>query len=95
VKPRVFGHVTNDMTIAREEIFGPVLTILGYDCLDQAIEISNHTIYGLAAYVNGADTAHGRAVAARLQAGQVSINGAYSSTAPSIPDEFRRLQDER
>lgn len=50
--------------------------------LDQAIEISNDTIYGLAAHVNGADTAHARAVAARLRAGQVSINGANSSTAP-------------
>lgn len=82
VRPTVFGDVTNDMTVAREEIFGPVLTILGYDSLDQAIEISNNTDYGLSAYVSGADPTQARTVAARLQAGQVSINLAASSTAP-------------
>ncbi len=55
VKPTVFANVTNDMTIAREEIFGPVLCILGYDDLDQAVEIANDTEYGLAGYVSGAD----------------------------------------
>jgi aldehyde dehydrogenase (NAD+) len=75
VKPTVFGNVTNDMTIAREEIFGPVLTILGYDTVDQAIEIGNDTEYGLAAYVTSADIAKARGVASRLRAGQVSING--------------------
>lgn len=75
VKPTVFANVTNDMTIAREEIFGPVLTILGYDTVDQAIEIGNDTEYGLAAYVSGADTDKVREVASRLRAGQVSING--------------------
>ncbi len=54
VKPTVFANVTNDMTIAREEIFGPVLCILGYDDLDQALEIANDTEYGLAGYVSGA-----------------------------------------
>ncbi|EUA29277.1 aldehyde dehydrogenase family protein [Mycobacterium intracellulare] len=53
VKPTVFAHVTNDMTIAREEIFGPVLCILGYDDIDQAVEIANDTEYGLAGYVSG------------------------------------------
>ena len=53
VKPTVFANVTNDMTIAREEIFGPVLSILGYDTVDEAIEIANDTEYGLAAYVSG------------------------------------------
>ena len=75
VKPTVFANVTRDMTIAREEIFGPVLAILGYDTLDQAVEIGNDTEYGLAAYVQGADIAEARKVAAKLRAGQVSING--------------------
>ena len=67
----MFGNVSNDMTIAREEIFGPVLVVLGYESIDQAIEISNATMYGLAAYVNGADTAEARVVASRLRAGRV------------------------
>jgi aldehyde dehydrogenase (NAD+) len=75
VKPTVFGNVTNDMTIAKEEIFGPVVSILGYDTVDQAIEIGNDTEYGLAAYVSGVDQAEVRKVASRLRAGQVSING--------------------
>ena len=75
VKPTVFANVTNEMTIAKEEIFGPVLSILGYDTLDQAIEIGNDTEYGLAAYVQAADLAAARKVASKLRAGQVSING--------------------
>ncbi len=76
VRPTVFAGVTNDMTIAREEIFGPVLTILGYDTVDEAIAIGNDTPYGLAAYVQGRDPATLRYVASRLRAGQVNINGA-------------------
>ena len=76
VKPTVFAGVTNGMTIAREEIFGPVLTILGYDTVDEAIAIGNDTPYGLAAYVQGKDPAQLRHVASRLRAGQVNINGA-------------------
>jgi aldehyde dehydrogenase (NAD+) len=64
------------MTIAKEEIFGPVVSILGYESVDQAIEIGNDTEYGLAAYVAGADTDKVREVASRLRAGQVAINGA-------------------
>ena len=75
VKPTVFANVTNDMTIAKEEIFGPVLSILGYDTLDQAIEIGNDTEYGLAAYVQSGDLEKARDVARRMRAGQVSING--------------------
>jgi len=75
VKPTIFANVTNDMTIAREEIFGPVLAILGYSSLDEAIEVGNDTEYGLAAYVNGADLAKAREVASQMRAGQVSING--------------------
>ncbi|MBD3838642.1 aldehyde dehydrogenase family protein, partial [Brevundimonas sp.] len=82
VKPTVFGNVKNDMTIAREEIFGPVLSILGYESLDQAIAIGNDTEYGLAGYVNGADLAKARDVARKIRAGQVSINGASDMTAP-------------
>ncbi len=82
VKPTVFANVTNDMTVAREEIFGPVVSILGYRDLDDAVAIGNDTEYGLAAYVNGADLEVARQVAARLRAGQVSINGGYDSAAP-------------
>jgi aldehyde dehydrogenase (NAD+) len=83
VKPTVFANVTNEMTIAREEIFGPVLAILGYDGLDQAIEIGNDTEYGLAGYVQAADVNKARDVARKIRAGQVSINGGGGDlTAP-------------
>jgi len=82
VKPTVFANVSNDMTIAREEIFGPVLTILGYETLDQAVEIGNDTEYGLAAYVNGADLEQARRIAGRLRAGQVIVNGGADLMAP-------------
>ncbi len=82
VKPTVFANVKPEMTISKEEIFGPVLSILGYEDLDQAIAIGNDTEYGLAAYVNGADLAKAREVASKLRAGQVSINGASDMTAP-------------
>jgi aldehyde dehydrogenase (NAD+) len=82
VKPTVFAHVTNDMTIAREEIFGPVLCILGYDDLDQALEIANDTEYGLAGYVSAADLDKARDVARRIRAGSVAINHAFDMNAP-------------
>jgi aldehyde dehydrogenase (NAD+) len=75
VKPTVFANVTNDMTIAKEEIFGPVISILGYETVDEAVQVGNDTEYGLAAYVSGGDMAKVREVASRLRAGQVSING--------------------
>ena len=75
VKPTVFADVTNDMTIAREEIFGPVLTMLPYADEDEAVRVGNDTVYGLAAYVQG-EPEHARAVARKLRAGQVFINGA-------------------
>ena len=75
VRPTVFADATNAMTIAREEIFGPVMTIIGYDDEEQAIAIANDTPYGLAAYVHG-EPAHALKVAARLRAGQVALNGA-------------------
>ncbi|MCB1543883.1 MAG: aldehyde dehydrogenase family protein, partial [Rhodoblastus sp.] len=76
VKPTIFADVTPDMTIAREEIFGPVLSIMPYDNVDQAVQIGNDTEYGLAAYVSGGDFEKVRAVASRMRAGQVSLNGA-------------------
>jgi aldehyde dehydrogenase (NAD+) len=77
VKPTVFTNVTNDMVIAREEIFGPVLSIIAYEDEEDAIRIANDTDYGLQAVVIGADHAHARDVASRLQAGRVQINGMY------------------
>ena len=73
VRPTIFADVTNDMTIAREEIFGPVLTMIGYDDEEEAIRIANDTIYGLAAYVQG-EPAEAQAVAQKLRAGQVLLN---------------------
>lgn len=74
VKPTVFGNVTPQMTIAREEIFGPVLSILPYDSEEQAIEIANDTVYGLAAYVQSTNLEHARKVAGRMRAGSVYLN---------------------
>jgi aldehyde dehydrogenase (NAD+) len=76
VRPTVFANVTNDMTIAREEIFGPVLCILSFRDEEEAIRIANDTDYGLSAYVLSSNVQHARAVATRLQAGRVVINGA-------------------
>jgi aldehyde dehydrogenase (NAD+) len=82
VRPTVFADVNNEMTIAREEIFGPVLCILGYDDLDQAVEIGNDTDYGLYGYVSGADLDEARALARRIRAGAVTINHAFDIKAP-------------
>ena len=72
----MFRGVTNDMAIAREEIFGPVLCILGYDTEQEAIEIGNQTEYGLAGYVQSRDIEHARRVAAEIRGGYVSLNNA-------------------
>jgi len=77
VRPTVFADVTNDMTIAREEIFGPVLSVIAYRTEAEAIEIANDTPYGLQAYVLSADPERARGVAAQLAAGRVLINGLY------------------
>lgn len=74
VRPTVFGHVTPEMTIAREEIFGPVLSILSYKDVDDAVRIANDTVYGLAGYVQGKDIELARAVARRLRAGSIYVN---------------------
>ena len=76
VRPTVLGPVRNDATVAREEIFGPVLVMLGYDTVDEAVAIANDTPYGLAAYVSGGDIEATRKVASRLRAGQVTLNSA-------------------
>ncbi len=73
-RPTVFGNVTRDMTISRKEIFGPVLSIMPYDSEEEAVDIANDTVYGLAAYVQSRDEARARAVAARMRAGTVFIN---------------------
>ncbi len=83
VKPTIFGNVTPDMTIAREEIFGPVLSIMPYDSEEEAITIANDTVYGLSAAVASRDLAHARKVARQLRAGQVKINSpSWDTFAP-------------
>ncbi len=76
VKPTIFSDVRNDMTIAREEIFGPVLCILPYESEEDALRIANDTPYGLAAYVWSKDLTRARRVGNRIRAGQVAVNGA-------------------
>jgi aldehyde dehydrogenase (NAD+) len=83
VKPTVFSNVTADMTIAQEEIFGPVLSIMAYDSEEQAAEIANDTMYGLAGGVWSDDADHAKQFARRLRTGQVEINGAtFNPLAP-------------
>jgi len=79
VKPTVFANVKNDMTIAREEIFGPVLAILPYDTEEEAIAIANDTPYGLSGYVSSGSLERARQVASRLRTGNVHLNGAQIS----------------
>ena len=82
-RPTVFADVTNDMAIAREEIFGPVLSIIPYDDEDEAVEIANDTPYGLSGYVSSGSLERARRVATRLRTGMVHINGAsLDSMAP-------------
>ncbi len=83
VKPTVFSDVTNDMTIAREEIFGPVLSILPYDTEEDAVRIANDTPYGLSGGVWGGDKDRAVAVARRIRTGQIEVNGgAFNAAAP-------------
>ena len=76
IRPTVFSEANNEMTIAREEIFGPVLTMIPYETEEEAIRIANDTPYGLAGYVQSGDIEHAREVASRIRAGNVHINGA-------------------
>jgi aldehyde dehydrogenase (NAD+) len=83
VRPTVFSDVATDMTIAQEEIFGPVLSIMPYDDEEDAVRIANDTIYGLAGGVWSTDEERAKRVAARIRTGQVEINGgAYNPQAP-------------
>jgi aldehyde dehydrogenase (NAD+) len=83
VRPTVFSDVTPQMAIAREEIFGPVLSMLTYDTEDEAVAIANDTTYGLAGYVQSGDIEHARRIASRLRAGRIYLNGAPSDN--SVP----------
>ena len=83
VRPTLFSDVQPQMRIAQEEIFGPVLVIIAYDSVDEAVAIANGTEYGLGAHVQGRDLAAARAVAARIRSGQVHINNPpWSPDAP-------------
>ena len=82
-RPTIFGNVSNQMVVAKVEIFGPVLVIIPYDDLEEAISIANDTIYGLAAYVTGEDREKCLEISRELRAGQISIN--YGSSGPSAP----------
>ena len=81
VRPTVFANVTSDMTIAREEIFGPVLSIIGFKDEEDAIRIANDTPYGLAGYVSSGDIERARRVSRRIRAGNVNLNGAFNERA--------------
>jgi acyl-CoA reductase-like NAD-dependent aldehyde dehydrogenase len=83
VQPTVFSDVTPDMTIAKEEIFGPVLVLMPYDTEEEAIEIANGTPYGLSGAVWSGDAARAERVARQLRTGQVDINGGnFNPSAP-------------
>jgi aldehyde dehydrogenase (NAD+) len=83
VKPTVFSNVSNDMAIAQEEIFGPVLAIIPYEDEEDAVRIANDTIYGLAGGVWSGDEERAKRVARRMRAGQIEINGgAFNPAAP-------------
>ena len=83
MRPTIFSRVTPAMTIAREEIFGPVLSIIAYQDEDDAVRIANDTPYGLSGYVSSSDLARARRVARRLRTGNVHLNGApVDTTAP-------------
>jgi betaine-aldehyde dehydrogenase len=83
VRPTVFGNVKNSMTIAQEEIFGPVLSIIPYQDEEEAVRIANDTVYGLAGAVWSKDEARAQRVARRIRAGQVDVNGgAFNMNAP-------------
>lgn len=81
VKPTIFTGVTNDQTIAVEEIFGPVFAIMPYDSLEEAIEIANDSLYGLSAYIFSTNSERANAVASKLRAGNVHINGQWGTEA--------------
>jgi aldehyde dehydrogenase (NAD+) len=81
VRPTVFANVTKDMTIAREEIFGPVISIMGFKDEEEAVEIANDTSYGLAGYVSAGSLDRARSVARRIRAGNINLNGVPNERA--------------
>jgi aldehyde dehydrogenase (NAD+) len=85
VRPTIFADVTNDMTIGREEIFGPVLVIIGYDDVEDAIRIANDTPYGLAAYVHAGSIERAAEVGSRIRAGRIYLNGDMGLQDPMAP----------
>lgn len=91
VKPTVFSNVANSMAIAREEIFGPVLSILPYDTVEEAVEIANDTPYGLAAYVYSSSLDQAREVGLQVRAGQVYINGDLNLYDYRVPFGGRKM----
>ncbi len=83
VKPTVFSRVNNEMKIARQEIFGPVLSLIGYADEEDAVRIANDTVYGLSGYISSGNLEHAQAIARRIRTGNVYLNGAQpSSEAP-------------
>ena len=88
VKPTVFANVTPEMTLAQQEIFGPVLVILSYRDEDEAVKIANDTVYGLAGYVFGPTLEDARRIAARLQAGRIYLNGAPHGALQDVTAPF-------
>jgi len=83
IKPTVFSHVTNDMTVAQEEIFGPVLSLIGYEDDADAVRIANDTLYGLSGYISSGNPDRAKAVARQIRTGNVHLNGApVDSNAP-------------
>jgi acyl-CoA reductase-like NAD-dependent aldehyde dehydrogenase len=83
VRPTIFSEVHPEMEIAQQEIFGPVLSIIPYDTIDEAIEIANNTVYGLGAHVQGSNPDTVRTVAAQIRSGQVHLN--YPAWDPNAP----------
>lgn len=88
VRPTVFAHVTPSMTLAQQEIFGPVLVMMSYKDEDDAVEIANGTVYGLAGYVWSADIARARRVGARLRAARIYLNNAPDGKAQDVEAPF-------
>ena len=76
IKPTVFSHVTNDMSIAQEEIFGPVLSMIGYEDDEDAVRIANDTLYGLSGYISSGDRERANKIARLIRSGNVHVNGA-------------------
>jgi aldehyde dehydrogenase (NAD+) len=88
VRPTIFAHVTPTMTLAQQEIFGPVLVMMSYKDEDDAVEIANGTVYGLAGYVWSSDIARARRVGARLRAGRIYLNNAPHGKAQDVEAPF-------